>query len=90
MSNAENKINKIEEQIKKLKEKKKKEEQKLRNNVGKYLLEKWDIDNEEIALMAIDYLEKQAKEFLVSMSTTEDQINNKTNADSLNNVPVNN
>jgi len=64
MAKLETKIQSIEEQIKKLQQKKKRELQKQRTNVGKHLLEKWEIQDESIAYELIEYLVPNVEEYL--------------------------
>lgn len=70
-----NKIETIEEQIKKLQEKKRKAETKQRTKVGKYVLDKWEIEDEETAFEIIDYLTPKVKEYLESKNVKSGEQN---------------
>ncbi|MBU8732509.1 hypothetical protein KM915_20895 [Cytobacillus oceanisediminis] len=58
---TEEKLDKIELQIKKLKEQKKKMETKVKLNVGNALLSEWEITEETVAMEVIRQLKNDAK-----------------------------
>lgn len=57
----EKKLESIEEQIKRLQQKKKDLEKKMKENIGKVIIEEWEIEDEETAIMVIQSLKEEAK-----------------------------
>ncbi|HDR7214378.1 hypothetical protein BKK39_17110 [Bacillus cereus] len=62
------KLNDIEEQIKKLQQKKKNLERQKNTNVGKYLFETWEIEDEQTAITLINIFKESAKDKLRNIS----------------------
>lgn len=60
----EEKLESIEEQIKRLQEQRKKLQTELRLNVGKTLLEEWEVEDEQTAIYLIQKLKDDAKNLL--------------------------
>lgn len=76
--NAKQKIISIEEQIKKLKEQQRKILTNSQKNIGKYLMDTWEVEDINDAKVLIDLFKEQVKSFKEVSSSDEEQKKEET------------